>query len=119
MSFWIIFANRGSIARTQRQWSRHHPSHLPPVVPKLVGWDARLRSTALTSSAKNRILEIVDLRDFRTKRGSIRTGQIMDELKPPFSRLSPALGLALERGSRVGPDMVQALERWLQDNRQV
>ncbi|MCC5969561.1 MAG: hypothetical protein JJU15_06395 [Pararhodobacter sp.] len=50
-----------------------------------------------TSSAKNRILEIVDRRELRTKQGSIGTGQIRDELQPPFPRLKPALGLALTR----------------------
>ena len=42
-------------------------------------------------------------------------GQVMVEMG--YKRLDPALGLALSGGYRIRPDMANALEQWLDNNK--
>ena len=44
-------------------------------------------------------------------RRSLAMGAVMDELG--FKRLNPSLGLALRQNSRLRPDMIAALEKWI------
>jgi hypothetical protein len=44
-------------------------------------------------------------------RRSMSMGTMMDELG--FNRLNPSLGLALSQNSRLQPDMITALEKWI------
>lgn len=44
-------------------------------------------------------------------RRGMSMGAVMDELG--FKRLNPSLGLALRQNSRLQPDMIAALEKWI------
>lgn len=59
---------------------------------------------------KARIQEIMDRR-------TMSSGDVMDELG--FNRLNPSLGLALARGDRLQPEMIDAIEKWLDANQAV
>lgn len=65
----------------------------------------------LTPAAAARIKIIMDRR-------RMTMGDVMDEMQ--FSRLNASLGRALSaRPSRLEPEMVKALEKWLKDNNRV
>lgn len=75
----------------------------PPTTPvainrRLEGW------------AKARIQVIMDRR-------TMSSGDVMNELG--FKRLNPSLGLALARGDRLQPEMINAIEEWLDTNKAV
>ena len=72
------------------------------------------RGGYLTPEAKDRINQIIDQRGLRNRYGSLKTGVIMRELNPPFSRSDPSLGSALWRGTSLQKDMIEALERWVE-----
>ena len=44
-------------------------------------------------------------------RRGMSMGAVMNELG--FKRLNPSLGLALSQNSRLQPDMITALEKWI------
>lgn len=47
-------------------------------------------------------------------RRGMTMGDVMDELG--FKRLNPSLGMALNRNTRLQPDMLAAVEKWIANN---
>lgn len=64
----------------------------------------------LEAWAKLRIREIMDRR-------RMTHGGVMDELG--FKRLNTSLGRALERGDRLQPNLIDAIEEWLEANKAI
>lgn len=60
--------------------------------------------------AKLRIKQIMDRR-------RMKQGDVMDELG--FKRLNASLGRALARGDKLQPEMIDAIEKWLEANKAV
>lgn len=66
-----------------------------------------------------RILEIVNRRGLIGQLNRPKYGVIMQEMTPPFKPQNMALSRAVSKGHRLKPGLIQALERWLHDNRNV
>lgn len=78
------------------------PASSSPPTPGPVAVDRQLEAWA-----KRRIHEIMALR-------RMSYSDVMDELG--FKRLNASLGRALARGDKLQPDMIDAIEKWLDTN---
>ncbi len=67
----------------------------------------------LTTEAKDRINDIIDQRGLRGRFGEPKIGVVMKELTPPFSVYNTALATAVSKGTRMKPELIEAVEKWL------
>ena len=68
-------------------------------------------STApFSSDCRLSVTVVRQIKAIMLRRG-MTMGAVMDELG--FKRLNPSLGLALRQNSRLQPDMITALEKWI------
>jgi len=74
------------------------------VVPKAVGSSQR---RSLTSKEARELLRIMRARGIKQK-------HVMDELG--LKRMNPSIWLSCRGGTKVDPEVIMRLERWLQSN---
>lgn len=67
----------------------------------------------LTTEAKDRINYIIDQRGLRGRFGAPKIGVVMKELRPSFSVYNTALATAVSKGTRMKPELIEAVEKWL------
>ena len=69
-----------------------------------------LSAMPFSSDRKLSLPGVAQIKAIMLRRG-MSMGAVMDELG--FKRLNPSLGLALRQNSRLQPDMITALEKWI------
>ncbi|KQZ26496.1 hypothetical protein ASD50_03555 [Mesorhizobium sp. Root552] len=85
----------------------------------MTGPSAPASGSGTTQVAVNRRLEAwatSRIRDIMNKRG-LTIGDVMHEMG--YKRLNASLGRALARRDQLQPDVISALERWLQANKSI
>lgn len=70
----------------------------------------------LTPQAARRIDELLVHFGWKKSNGGYQTAPLMKALGPSFSAYDASVGMALQRETRLKPNVVKALETWLIDN---